>query len=139
MDSHRSLLAFPKTCFMTINRIILSKLSLLILCLAAPTFVPAQQKPGATPIPTPDEDVLRISTELVQTDVVVLDKQGRFVDGLKPEQFSLKVDGQAQPIAFFERLTAGAANEASQLNVGRTANEEKPFDNASPRRRPHSR
>jgi VWFA-related protein len=114
-------LNFSNTYFMSIRRIILPKLSLLVFCLAAPTFVLAQQKPGATPTPTPDEDVLRISTELVQTDVVVLDKQGRFVDGLKPEQFSLKVDGQVQPIAFFERITAGAANEERQLNVGRTA------------------
>jgi len=31
-------------------------------------------------------DVIRISTELVQ-GVIVLDKQGRFVESLKPEQF----------------------------------------------------
>ena len=31
------------------------------------------------------EDVVRINTELVQTGVTVLDKQGHFVDGLQRE------------------------------------------------------
>jgi len=39
-----------------------------------------------------DDDVIRINTDLVQTDIVVLDRQGRFVDGLKREQFELRVD-----------------------------------------------
>jgi hypothetical protein len=45
-----------------------------------------------------DEDVLRIKTELVQTDLMVFDKQGRFVDGLRPEQFELSLDGKQQQI-----------------------------------------
>jgi VWFA-related protein len=57
--------------------------------------------------PAQDDEVVRINTELVQTDVMVFDKKGRFVDGLKPEQFSLKIDGQPQPISFFERIRAG--------------------------------
>src|SRR5437763_15427636 len=52
-------------------------------------------------------DVVRVNTELVQTDVMVFDKRGHFVDGLKPEQFALKIDGKPQPISFFERVTAG--------------------------------
>jgi VWFA-related protein len=52
-------------------------------------------------------DVVRINTELVQTDVTVFDKQGRFVDGLQREQFELRVDGKPQPISFFERVGLG--------------------------------
>src|SRR6266403_6104307 len=37
-----------------------------------------------------DDEVLRINSALVQTDVMVFDKQGRFAEGLKPEQFQLK-------------------------------------------------
>ncbi|HEX7173715.1 MAG TPA: VWA domain-containing protein [Pyrinomonadaceae bacterium] len=62
-----------------------------------------------------DDEVLRVSTNLVQTDVTVLDKQGRPVTDLRPEQFELKVDGQTQPLLFFERVTAGSAGEASAL------------------------
>src|SRR5262245_25425366 len=62
----------------------------------------AQRKPE--PQPPQATDVLRINTELVQTDVTVLDKQGRFVDGLLAEQFELTLDGKSQPITFFERI-----------------------------------
>lgn len=57
------------------------------------------------------DDVVRITTELVQTGVVVLDKQGRFVEGLKPEEFVLKVDGRPVTPAFFERVIAGTVRE----------------------------
>jgi len=60
--------------------------------------------------PRPDEPV-RITTELVQTSVVVLDKQGRFVEGLKPEEFLLKVDGRTVTPSFFERVVAGTVRE----------------------------
>jgi VWFA-related protein len=56
-------------------------------------------------------DVLRINTELVQTGVTVLDKQGRFVDGLKGEDFELRVDGRSVPISFFENIEAGSRRE----------------------------
>ncbi|MEK6283268.1 MAG: VWA domain-containing protein [Acidobacteriota bacterium] len=61
--------------------------------------------------PADQAEVIRISTELVQTGVVVLDKQGRFVEGLKPEQFLLKVDGKVVTPTFFEHVVAGTANE----------------------------
>lgn len=68
----------------------------------------AQTKPS--PIQE-QEDVIRVNTELVQTDVMVFDKKSRFVDGLKAEQFALKVDNKPQTISFFERVTSGKANE----------------------------
>ncbi len=61
-------------------------------------------------------DVLRINTDLVQTAVTVVDKNGRFVDGLDRSQFELTVDGQPRPISFFERVTAGSAREAQLAN-----------------------
>jgi VWFA-related protein len=60
-----------------------------------------------------------VSAELVQTDVMVFDKSGKFVDGLKPEQFELRVDDKPQPIAFFERIQAGTLNEDAQLAAAR--------------------
>lgn len=69
---------------------------------------------------------MKINTELVQTDVMVFDKNGHFVDGLKPEQFELRVDGKPQPLLFFERVAAGSVNEEAQLaasrGLSRTAN-----------------
>src|SRR5215831_10796125 len=60
------------------------------------------QKPADT-----QPDVIRVNTELVQTDVTVFDKQGHFVDGLRSEQFALKIDSKPAAISFFERVTSG--------------------------------
>src|SRR3982751_1939453 len=51
------------------------------------------------------EDVVRVESELVQTDVMVFDRAGNFVEALTPEQFELKVDGSPVPAAFFERIS----------------------------------
>jgi len=59
----------------------------------------------------PADETIRISTELVQTGVVVVDKQGKFVDGLRQDQFVLKVDGQPVTPSFFEQVVAGTARE----------------------------
>ena len=64
-------------------------------------------------------DVLRVYTELVQTDVMVFDKQGRFVNGLKAEDFELRIDGKPKPVEFFEKITTGSINEESQLAAAR--------------------
>ncbi|HKG14421.1 MAG TPA: VWA domain-containing protein [Pyrinomonadaceae bacterium] len=66
-----------------------------------------------------DDEVIRVNAEIVQTDVTVLDKRGRFAEDLKPEQFELKVDGRAVPLAFFERVRAGGADEESKLAAAR--------------------
>jgi VWFA-related protein len=79
---------------------------LLMLCLSVclrATF--AQTKP---PKPAePQDDVIRVNTELVQTDVMVFDKDGHFVDGLKADQFELKINGKPTPVSFFERVSSG--------------------------------
>lgn len=79
----------------------------------------AQTNNPQTPSLTKSDDVVRISTQLVQTDIVVLDKNGQSVDGLKPEDFELRVNGKQHPILFFERLVAGTANEELQMAAAR--------------------
>src|SRR6476619_6669212 len=66
----------------------------------------------------PQDDVVRVYTELVQTDVMVFDKNGKFVNGLKAENFELRVDGKSRPIQAFEQITAGS-DEESQLAAAR--------------------
>ena len=74
-----------------------------------------------TPSQAPEEadEWLRISTELVQTDVMVFDHEGHFVAGLKPEQFELRVDGRVQTLSFFEQIKGGGADEDAQLAAAR--------------------
>ena len=92
-----------------------------------------QSAPSAAQPQQQSEDVLRISTDLVQTDVTVLDKQGRFVDNLRREQFELLVDGKPQPIAFFERVVAGSSSEELQLAAARgTTSTQQPGMNIRP-------
>jgi VWFA-related protein len=85
--------------------------------LVAVVLLAAASSPGQTARPTvaPD-DVVRVNTNLVQTDIMVFDKQGRFVSGIRPDQFTVTVDGQSQTLSFFEQVTAGSNREQSQIS-----------------------
>ncbi len=74
-------------------------------------LVPSQQMLGQTKTQAPD-DVVRTKTELVQTDVTVVDKRGRFVEGLSAADFELRVDSKLQSLAFFEQ---GASTNCGRL------------------------
>lgn len=83
------------------------KLSLLSIatCLLFPAILFGQTKPAES---TGDaQDVIKFETSLVQTDVMVFDAKGRFVDGLKPEQFQLKINNTPREISFFEAIRSG--------------------------------
>ena len=101
----------------------LSVLRLLFLSAFCALLAPSSPASGQTQsAPTQDATPLfRVNTELVQTDVMVFDKGGRFVDGLRPEDFELRIDGKVKPVAFFERIAAGTANETAQLTAARNA------------------
>ena len=103
---------------------------LFITCLLLfPVVVFSQTKPAPQPSPPPRgeaEDVIKFETSLVQTDVMVFDKDGRFVSGLKPEQFQLKINNTSRDISFFEAFKSGAvpaspqpgqSNEVSKLRA----------------------
>ena len=83
-----------------------SLLSLASCLLLFPAVVSSQTKPAE---PSSDaQDVIKFETSLVQTDVMVFDKKGRFVDGLKPEQFQLKINNTSREISFFEAIRSGS-------------------------------
>ncbi len=88
---------------------------LLLAALALPTSAQKEEREQAA------DDIVRVTTELVQTEVMVFDKQGRFVEGLSPEQFELTLSGARQTVSFFERVRAGSASEAAQLAAARRA------------------
>ena len=80
-----------------------------------PTSAQTQNRPDQ------GEDVIKVNTSLVQTDVMVFDKQGGFIEGLTREQFVLKIDGKPRDISFFELVKAGSRNEEAQLAAARGA------------------
>ncbi len=67
----------------------------------------------------PPQDVIRINTELVQADLIVLDRKGHFVADLQATDLELRVNGKLRPILFFHQITAGSADEESQLAAAR--------------------
>lgn len=74
-----------------------------------PILVCGQTKPEQKPVEPSGEaqDVIKFETSLVQTDVMVFDKQGRFVEGLKPEQFQLRINKTPREISFFDMVRSG--------------------------------
>jgi len=66
------------------------------------------------PIPAP---TIRVSTHMVLLDVVVTDKQGKAVSGLRPEDFVVEENGKVQKISSLTTLTDKAAS-APQLPPG---------------------
>ena len=49
-----------------------------------------------------DEDVVRVKSNLVNIDVIVKDKKGKYVSDLKPEDFVITENGLPQKIEFFD-------------------------------------
>jgi VWFA-related protein len=86
-----------------------------VFCALLTSLVAAQQKPS----PTAAESVptFRSQTRVVLVDVIVSDKGGQFVPGLKAEDFTLEEDGKAQRISGFnlQRYEAPRALPALQL------------------------
>jgi len=77
-----------------------------------------------------DDDVVRVNTDLVVLNVTVLDKNGKFVPGLKPTDFQIFEDGAGQKVAGFtaEETPFAAAilldtsgSMESRLTLGRSA------------------
>jgi VWFA-related protein len=66
-------------------------------------------QPEATPqqSSTPaEEDVVRITTNLVQVDAVITDKSGHPITDLKPEEVEILEDGKPQKISHFSYIVA---------------------------------
>jgi len=77
-----------------------------------------------------DDDVVRVNTELVVLNATVLDKDGKFISGLRRADFQVFEDGQEQKLATFtaEETPFAAAvlldtsgSMESRLTLGRSA------------------
>jgi VWFA-related protein len=59
-----------------------------------------------------DDDVVRVTSNLVSLDVIVKDKKGKAITDLKPEDFAVSENGIPQKIEFFDSTLT--TNEAAQ-------------------------
>ncbi len=66
-----------------------------------------RQKPDAPPQPVPqsEDDVVRITTNLVQVDAVITDKKGKPVIGLSQEEIEIREDSRPQKITNFSYIS----------------------------------
>src|SRR5689334_10127757 len=102
-----------------------SLLLLLALLTSQPLAIPAQQqtKPQAQSTPQQgetsnpyDDEVVRITTNLVQVDAVVVDKDGRYVTDLRPEDFEITEDGKRQEITNFSYINVEPETSARPIS-----------------------
>ena len=84
---------------MVFNRTASALGAALLICLASLSIEAKDSKTKETPV---SPGVQRERVNLILIDVVVTDKKGRRVDDLRPEEFSLKVDGKPYPIESVE-------------------------------------
>ena len=81
--------------------IIRTKLLLATVLQLAVFFTASLNAQTPTPTPTPDDEPIKIDTLLINIPVVVSDRNGRYVGGLKREDFSILLDGETQEIEYF--------------------------------------
>ena len=79
------------------------------------------QQPAALPTPPKDDEgVVKISTDLIQIDVTVTDKNGKVVTGLGPANFRVLENGEEQKISnltFVTKTVGGATVSGEQGGV----------------------
>jgi VWFA-related protein len=86
------------------------------------TLIPARaQEKTQTKRPPDEDDVIKVSSNLVNLDVTVKDKKGKVVRDLKAEDFTIIENGVKQKIEFFDAtLTTGTPNEVTSTATGAT-------------------
>jgi VWFA-related protein len=95
---------------------------------------PPQSAPPARPAPQDDEDeVVRITTNLVQVDAVVVDKQGRQVTNLTADDFEIFEDNRAQKVTNFSYILNETSPPAAET-AGKPADKKSVPPPAPPRR-----
>lgn len=75
--------------------------------------------PTVTPSPSPpatasaEDDVVRITTNLVQVDAVVSEKNGKVVTDLRPDELRIFEDGRPQKISHFSYIVANSGSNVA--------------------------
>lgn len=91
--------------------------SLLALVLAFTLLAPTAAQQPATPAQTPErarDEVVRITTNLVQIDAVVTNRRGQQITDLAPEDFEIYEDGHPQEIKNFSYIAVENGPTAPQ-------------------------
>src|SRR6266850_2116472 len=77
-------------------------------------LVPAQsQEKKEAKKSAEQDDVVKVTSNLVSLDVIVKDKKGKAVTDLKAEDFSVSENGVPQKIEFFDSTLSGSSDSAA--------------------------
>jgi len=95
------------------NRLILL-LAFTLLTLSSVAGQTAQPSPSPAKSPVSQDDIIRITTSLVQLDVQVTDKEGKPVVDLQPGDFEVSEDKSKQTITNFSYISLGPSITISQ-------------------------
>jgi VWFA-related protein len=78
--------------------------------------VSAQSQDKKEPKKTADDDVIKVTSNLVNLDLIVKDKKGKAITDLKPEDFAVLENGVPQKIEFFDStLTSEGTQPANAI------------------------
>lgn len=91
----------------------MTRLLFLFAALAAFATASFAQAVPPRPTPTPNDDVVRISTDLIQIDVTATDAKGNVVKDLKPNEIEIYENGQKQQITNFSFVSALSSKDKS--------------------------
>src|SRR5690348_12083267 len=96
----------------------MKRILLLIATLGISTSAVLSQQPTSTP--PEDQQVVKISTDLIQIDVTVTDKNGKPVSGLGMNDFEVYENGAKQSLtgAYFMTRSMGGATIGGRSNSG---------------------
>jgi VWFA-related protein len=77
---------------------------------------------------TSDDDVIKVTSNLVSVDVIVKDKKGKAITDLRPDDFTVFENGVQQKIEFFDSTlsTGGVAGQPATATVSTQPNSRNP-------------
>jgi len=73
-----------------------------------------------SPTPPDDNDIVKISTNLIQIDVSVTDAKGKVITDLRPEEIEIYENGQKQEITNFSFISAARTITEKPKTTGKT-------------------
>jgi VWFA-related protein len=107
----------------------------LLLSLTLPGFAQQPTPPKQATPPTPekqtperasDEDVVRITTNLVQVDAVITEKNGQQVTDLRPDELQILEDGKPQKIDNFSYVSLDSAARSGAAAAAKSVDKNAP-------------
>src|SRR5882724_10831547 len=91
-------------------------LSLLVTAAVLLAAIPSQSQDKKQTKSTDDDDVIKVTSNLVSLDVIVRDKKGKPLTDLKPEDFTISENGVPQKIEFFDSTLTSGVESAQPTN-----------------------